>query len=121
MQLKVSWMFSLSMPIRGKGRLVASDHGLRWEVTGLIRRRTDGSSWADMHTFGRQGNTLNIAWLNETEMGPLMSAFTFEADLQQAQQVENIARQHLDSTNWRVGYESPDTGRWDAMWAKRWK
>jgi hypothetical protein len=81
--------------------------------------------WLDVgnvHTFGRRGGGINIAYLFHYKSGakPLMAAMWFEGSAADCERIEAIAREHLPSYDWRVPYESEEHGRWDSMWARDW-
>jgi hypothetical protein len=50
-------------PIKGRGELTATDRGFKWEAKRFLSGQTDGSTWENVHTFGRRGAGINIAYL----------------------------------------------------------
>ena len=56
-------------PTRGRGRIVLSESGVTWEVSKLLSWQIDHASWSEVHTFGRDGGSLHIAWEKRFE-GP---------------------------------------------------
>jgi hypothetical protein len=66
--------------IKGRGELTATDQGFEWTVRKLLSGQKDGARWKNVHTFGRQGHVLNIAYQFHYELGmkPFMAAVWFE-------------------------------------------
>jgi hypothetical protein len=108
-------------PTRGRGRIVLSESGVTWEVSKLLSLWIDHFSWSEVHTFGRDGGSLHIAWEKRFE-GPaskLPAALTFDGDRNSSKKAIDVARVHLPSQNWRSVWTSPDA-RLDEVWARDW-
>ena len=108
-------------PAKGTGSVIGSEEGLRWEIRKLLGGRTDDFSWFEVHTFGRQGNVLNIAWEHHFD-GPrtLMGAVLLTTNMESAKAVATLARAHLWASNWRGPYRHADGEEWDEMWTRDW-
>jgi hypothetical protein len=108
-------------PTRGRGRIVLSESGVTWEVSKLLSWQIDHASWSEVHTFGRDGRSLHIAWEKRFE-GPaskLPAALTFDGDRNSCKKAIDVARVYLPSQNWRSVWTSPDA-RLDEAWARDW-
>jgi hypothetical protein len=46
-----------------------ADQGFKWEAKRFLSGQTDGSTWENVHTFGRRGGGINIAYLFHYESG----------------------------------------------------
>jgi len=112
-------------PARGRGTLLATERGLRWEIPKLLRARTGSAIWIEMHTFGRSQGTLNLVWTkldySSGELDPTMGgALLFDGSVDDAESIRNIAIMYLDWSGWREPWIDQDGSRWDSMWARNW-
>lgn len=110
-------------PARGRGRLLMSDSGVEWEIRKLLGGRRDRASWAQMHTFSREGPSLLIAWSIYDGERPLMSLCQFKGTMKDALQAVRVAHLHLSESNWRADWADGTTAgaRLDEVWAREWE
>lgn len=103
----------------GRGRLIVDDDsGVRWEIPNFFGGgRADEGEWHQMHTFGREGSTLHIAWMI---LGPggskLLAGVRFMSRGDSARAIE-IARRHLPASGWRSNRIGPDGQKLDDIWS----
>ena len=89
--------------VSGKGSLSSDGHFLMWETEGL-RARRDKAPWGNVQSFARDGTRVKVQWATEAWPGDQITQLVFETTLQEAMEMEKVARSMLAVENWRDAY-----------------
>lgn len=104
---------------RGKGSLKSDGHFLHWEVNGW-KGRTNKAPWGNVRSFVRADARLTIEWISRSSNWDDQTRFVFDTTLEEAQQMESVARSILPDEKWRVPWVDEDGLKWDAAWFGGW-
>lgn len=116
-EVRVRAISTYARPFRGQAFVRLTERGLDWQSRRRFGGQRDGALWEQIHTFGREGALVNIAWEHDSDT---QAAIEFVCSFQTAQEMEKAARALLDEAAWQSPHESSEHGHWDALWWRGW-